>query len=95
MALSKYPTFMDGDVLISTPRGEHFKLHSSHLQASSPIFARLLTGAPNWASSKKDLSTIRWRLKMVPLMANSRLVNFVARVCSILLSCNKTFDQVH
>ncbi|KAE8454560.1 hypothetical protein EG329_000183 [Mollisiaceae sp. DMI_Dod_QoI] len=65
---SGFPMFHDGDVLIVSPTGKQWKLHSLILAQSSPIFNKILVTAQPAHLTKKDRDagkTVFYKLEMV------------------------------
>lgn len=64
---SVFPKFDDGDVMITSPTGRTWKLHSMVLATASPRFKEIFnTSAPIHISKKQreEGATVRWRLVM-------------------------------
>lgn len=62
-----YPEFDDGDVIIISPTGRKWKLHSMILSNASPRLKELFTSTEPAKLSKKDQNdgkTVRWTLVM-------------------------------
>lgn len=65
---SGYPMFHDGDVVIVSPTGKQWKLHSLILAQSSPVLNRILATAEPASLTKKDREagkTVFFKLEMV------------------------------
>jgi hypothetical protein len=63
-----YPTFHDGDVLIISPTGKTWKLHSLMLSKASPTIKRILAGQEPTHITKRQREegkTIKWKLEMI------------------------------
>ena len=73
--------FSGGDVLICSPTGRTWKLHSMILSQASPKLRSLLeTEQPMHVPNKQrtDGKTVRWRLQMVAFEANPTNLNLRA-----------------